>query len=211
MGFFVVYNSYKEFKFTHFQLFSHFLIYFTCNSTNKTTINIFIFINICSTSTTISTGTSILLFFFIHIRNINTLISIDTNTKTITIIFVFTFIFICTCNISIITSNSNSTLTITLGIKLTFTVFCFSKLYIMICLSIFYLFLISSIGFVMKILKHLNIALSTILWKRVKIIFFEAMFNQSIVDQFKIFQFGHKFNHLTILYITKLHISFQLY
>lgn len=54
-------------------------------------------------------------------------------------------------------------------------------------------------------------ALLTDLVKEVKTMFFKAIFDQSIVSQFQIIYFEHKFDRWTTLCITKVWALFQLY
>lgn len=56
----------------------------------------------------------------------------------------------------------------------------------MIYSSILYLFLISSYGFIIEILKYLSLALSTILVEKIQKMFFKPIFNWLIISWFKV-------------------------
>lgn len=234
---FTINNSHQYLGFLHFQLFSYAHTHLICSNITRTTINIFIFLYTYGTSIISSTRTTISIFIFICICKS----SIIPITKTTTSIFIFIwtcgtstittnktiisiFIIICIRNISTTTiifificirgtstSTSTSTFATFLITKLAYIIPCFQKIRIIICLLALYLSLISSYGFVIKILRRLSMALLMDLMRRIKTISFVAMFNWSIINWFKVLYLDYKFNRQITLCVTKLQASSQLY
>ena len=200
---FAINNSHQYLGFTHLQLFSCAPTYPIRNSTTRIITNIFIFIYICSTCTTTSIRTTSSIFIFIC--TCGTSISTTTKTTTSTRITTNIFMFIYIRGTS--TSTSSSIFATFLMTKLAFIVPASQRVCTMIRPSAFYPSLISLHGSSTKILKHLSMASWIDSVRRVKTMFFDAIFDKSIVSWFKVLYIEHKSNRQATSFVTQLRAS----